>query len=341
MPLRRDKNCPNRSSFFCGPTISFSDIVNLRGFALSYNLRHLKYFIATAELGQVSRAAVELSVSQSAVTAAIRELEQILGSALFVRSSLGMTLTEVGRGFLASGYEIIAKVEDSLQTEKPLNLTGHLQLAASYTVIGYFLPVHMQRLQRVLPSATLSLREMSRTALEEALLGGQVDIGVALTSNVGNPEIASETLMSSPRRLWLPSRHPFLERELLRLEDVAHEPYVMLTVDEAANTAMRYWSHTTHRPDVILRTASVEAVRSMVANGLGVSILSDMVYRPWSLEGRRLEMRDLYEAIPPMDVGLVWRRDIEFTPEMNAFRDYFRNQVTMAQNTAPILRGAG
>ena len=307
---------------------------------MSYNLRHLKYFIATAELGQVSRAAMELSVSQSAVTAAIRELEQILGAELFVRSSLGMTLTEVGRGFLASGYEIIAKVEESLRTEQPLDLKGELLVAASYTVIGYFLPIHFQRLQRLLPSVTLSLREMSRTALEEALQDGQIDIGVALTSNVGNPEIASETLMSSPRRLWLPSRHPFLEREVVRLRDVSDEPYVMLTVDEAANTAMRYWSETSHRPDVILRTASVEAVRSMVANGLGVSILSDMVYRPWSLEGRRLELRELVEPIPPMDVGLVWRGDASFTPEMTAFRDYFRTHVMMAQN-APLMMRAG
>ena len=307
---------------------------------MSYNLRHLKYFIATAELGQVSRAAMELSVSQSAVTAAIRELEQILGAELFVRSSLGMTLTEVGRGFLASGYEIIAKVEESLRTEQPLDLKGELLVAASYTVIGYFLPIHFQRLQRLLPSVTLSLKEMSRTALEEALQDGQIDIGVALTSNVGNPEIASETLMSSPRRLWLPSRHPFLEREVVRLRDVSDEPYVMLTVDEAANTAMRYWSETSHRPDVILRTASVEAVRSMVANGLGVSILSDMVYRPWSLEGRRLELRELVEPIPPMDVGLVWRRDASFTPEMTAFRDYFRTHVMMAQN-APLMMRAG
>ncbi|MEX0279792.1 MAG: LysR family transcriptional regulator [Arenibacterium sp.] len=307
---------------------------------MAYNLRHLKYFIATAELGQVSRAAMELSVSQSAVTAAIRELEQILGADLFLRSSLGMTLTEVGRSFLASGYEIVAKVDESLRTDQPLDLTGNLLVAASYTVIGYFLPVHLQRLQRLLPSVTLSLREMSRTALEEALLDGQIDIGVALTSNVGNPEIASETLMSSPRRLWLPSRHPFLEREVLSLQDVASEPYVMLTVDEAANTAMRYWSDTSHRPDVVLRTASVEAVRSMVANGFGVSILSDMVYRPWSLEGRRLELRELVERIPPMDVGLVWRRDADFTPEMTAFRDYFRTHVMMAQN-APLMMRAG
>jgi DNA-binding transcriptional LysR family regulator len=62
----------------------------------------------------------------------------------------------------------------------------------------------------------------------------------------------------------------------------------------------------------------------MVANGLAVSILSDMVYRPWSLEGRRLETTEIADAVPAMDVGLVWRRNAPFTPEMSAFRSYFR-----------------
>ena len=291
---------------------------------MSYNLRHLKYFIATAELGLVSRAAIELSVSQSAVTAAIRELESTLGARLFVRSSLGMTLTEPGRRFLASGYEIVDKVEESLRATESVALSGELQLAASYTVIGYFLPTHLDRLGRVMPDVNLRVREMTRQALEEALLSGQIDIGVALTSNISHAELVKETLISSPRRLWLPSRHPLLEHESLGLEDVAAEPYVMLTVDEAAHTAMRYWSATPYEPRVMLRTSSIEAVRSMVANGQGISILSDMVYRPWSLEGRRIEVADLREKIPPMDVGLVWRRDTPFKPEMSAFRDYFR-----------------
>ncbi len=308
---------------------------------MTYNLRHLKYFIATAELGQVSRAAVELSISQSAVTSAIRELESTLGAALFVRSSLGMSLTEAGRRFLSSGYEIMAKVEESLHAEQPLDLTGALELAASYTVIGYFLPVHLERLRRVMPDVTLRLREMTRSALEEALIARQIDIGVAITSNVDDPGLAFETLLSSPRRLWLPSRHHLLDRETLCLADVAREPYVMLTVDEAAHTAMRYWSRTPYRPDVILRTSSVEAVRSMVANGLGVSVLSDMVYRPWSLEGRRLETAELKDHIPPMDVGLVWRRDAPFTPEMSAFRDYFRGMFLMPQQPGPLAMARG
>lgn len=307
---------------------------------MSYNLRHLKYFIATAELGQVSRAAMELSVSQSAVTAAVRELETVLGTQLFIRSAQGMSLTEAGRRFLAAGYEIVAKVEDSLRVTDTVGLRGELSIAASYTVIGYFLPVHLERLGRVMPEVTLRLSEMSRQGLEDALLSGQIEMAVALTSNISHPDLAKETLLSSPRRLWLSSRHPLSGAEGMGLSDVSGQPYVMLTVDEAADTAMRYWTATEYEPDVILRTSSIEAVRSMVANGQGVSILSDMVYRPWSLEGRRIEAVDLREPIPPMDVGLVWRRDMELSPISSAFRDYFRGLFGSPQTAIPSLRTA-
>jgi DNA-binding transcriptional LysR family regulator len=87
---------------------------------------------------------------------------------------------------------------------------------------------------------------------------------------------------------------------------------------------MRYWSQTPYQPRIRLRTSSVEAVRSMVANGLGVAILSDMVYRPWSLEGRRIETITLKDRVPSMDVGLAWKAGVEHSPAMQAFRSHFK-----------------
>ena len=99
----------------------------------------------------------------------------------------------------------------------------------------------------------------------------------------------------------------------------------MLTVDEAAQTAMKYWNRTAFHPNVILRTSSVEAVRSMVANGTGIAILSDMVYRPWSLEGKRIETLLLEDTVPTMSVGLAWRKEMEITPAIQAVREYFKH----------------
>ncbi|MGV8308152.1 LysR substrate-binding domain-containing protein, partial [Pseudomonas aeruginosa] len=118
------------------------------------------------------------------------------------------------------------------------------------------------------------------------------------------------------------------------LADVAGEPYIMLTVDEAGQSALRYWQQSGHRPQVILHTSSVEAVRSMVANGSGVAILSDLVYRPWSLEGKRIETLSLVDPVPSMSVGLAWRRDTEASAGMRAFREYFRQSFLAPQQSS-------
>ncbi|AUT45334.1 LysR family transcriptional regulator [Achromobacter sp. AONIH1] len=296
---------------------------------MSITLRQLKYFVAAAELGQISQAAIQLAISQSAVTSAIRELEETVGAALFERGAHGVTLTHSGRGFLNHAYNILSSVDEALRMPSAAeDVSGRLLLAASYTVIGYFLPYHLQRLSQQYPQLDIQLHELNRSAIEEGLIANRYDMAVLLTSNVANPDLAVEHFFGSPRRLWLPARHPLLERDTVTLEDVAREPFIMLTVDEAAYTALRYWNETPFKPDVRLRTSSVEAVRSMVANGSGVAVLSDMVYRPWSLEGRRIETIQLKDPIPPMNVGLAWRKGAEISPAMRAVREYFRHAYT-------------
>ena len=292
---------------------------------MALSLRQLRYFIATAEAGQVSQAAVNLAISQSAITTAIKDLEEIVAASLFDRTPHGMELTAAGRRFLSQGYEILQKVDEATQLNLVTSaVTGTLSVAATYTVIGYFLPLHIERLRRQFPGVDIQLFELNRESVEEGLLTNRYDIAVMLTSNILNPELATEKLLSSQRRLWVSARHPLLSHGSLGLKEVAEENYIMLTVDEASHTSMKYWSQTPYLPKITLRTSSVEAVRSLVANGQGVAILSDMVHRPWSLEGRRIETITLRDPVPSMDVGLAWRRNAEFSPAMEAFRAYFR-----------------
>jgi len=302
------------------------------------NLRHLKYFVATAESGQVSRAASVLSISQSSVTSAIKELETILGAELFQRSSQGMELTDSGREFLAAAKEILEKVEEARHlTKRRSEVHGQISLAATYTVIGYFLPFHLDRLSRLHPGLDIQVNELNRESIEDGLLSNRFDMAVVLTSNLANPEIEAETLLKSSRRLWVPNGHKLLKQGKASFQEIAEENYIMLTVDEAAHTTMKYWSLTNFRPKTRLRTSSVEAVRSMVANGQGVTILSDMVYRPWSLEGKRLETVSTDIEIPTMDIGLAWRSSNEFSQPMTLLYDYFK-QSFMSPQMAHLSR---
>jgi DNA-binding transcriptional LysR family regulator len=302
---------------------------------LSLSLRQLRYFVATAEHGQISYAAINLSISQSAVTTAIKDLEQTVGVSLFNRTPQGMELTSAGRQFLSHAYEILAKVDEATH----LNLVssdveGELVVAATYTVIGYFLPLHIERMRRLFPKLRIQLYEVNRESIEEGLLTNRYDISVLLTSNIINPMLTTETLLSSVRRLWVPAQHELLRRDGVGLREIADEPYIMLTVDEAAHSSLKYWSNTPYQPKVLLRTSSIEAVRSMVANSLGVAILSDMVHRPWSLEGRRIETVNITDAVPAMDVGLAWKAKSTFSPAMLAFRRYFQQAFSLPGTNA-------
>ena len=274
-------------------------------------LKQLRYFIAAAETGQISHAAMEMNISQSAVTAGVQGLEADLGVKLLTRSAQGVSVTPEGARFLSRARAIMAAVDDA--TRSPLGegtrVTGRLRLGVTYTVAGYFMARHYAAFRRSYPGVTLELQELPRAAIEDALLAGGLDLAVMLTSNLDNrDELEAETLFRSRRRLWLPSDHRLLTSAEVSLHEVAREPYVMLTVDEASRTAGRYWDASGLVPNVVFATASTEAVRSMVAAGMGLTILSDMVYRPWSLEGQRIEQRKVTEPVPSMDVGLAWAR---------------------------------
>ena len=292
---------------------------------MTISLKKIRYFIAAAESGQISHAAVELNVSQSAVTAAIQQLETLLGVRLLERHPGGVSLTPEGNRFLLHARNVMAAVEEAMRVPRTSNadVAGTVRVGVTYTVAGYFLPPHHARFARNFPNVTLDLYEASRATIEQALVDGALDIAVMLVSNLeARDSLQSETLLRSRRRLWTPAEHPLLRAPAVGLAELAEHPYVMLTVDEASQTADRYWAGSPHRPNVIFRTSSVEAVRSMVAAGMGITVLSDMVYRPWSLEGQRLETRLLVDAIPTMDVGLAWRRGTPLGHATQAFHDF-------------------
>lgn len=292
---------------------------------MALTLKQLRYFMAAAETGQISHAAMELNISQSAITTAIQGLEAQLGVRLLDRSALGVAPTIEGARFLNHARNITAAVDDAerLPLGEGRQVTGRLRLGTTYTVAGYFMSRHYARFRRAYPDIQVEMVELPRLSVEEGLATGSIDMAVMLVSNLANSAgLEHETLLRSNRRLWLSTDHPLLSADRITLADVGAQPYVMLTVDEAKDTASRYWAKVGLTPKVIFTTSSVEAVRSMVANGMGVTILSDMVYRPWSLEGQRIELRSVAEPIPSMDVGLAWSNAHPMAATAAVFRSF-------------------
>ncbi|TIM42470.1 MAG: LysR family transcriptional regulator, partial [Mesorhizobium sp.] len=138
--------------------------------------------------------------------------------------------------------------------------------------------------------------------------------------------------------LWLPLGHPLAGADIIGIGDIASEPLIMLTVDEIEENTGKLLAAIGAKPHVAFRTRSVEAVRSLVATGAGVALLPDLVYRPWSLEGDRIESRDISGSLPVVQVGMVWRRGSGLPQAARDFIGLAQSQRMVRQRPEKIGR---
>jgi DNA-binding transcriptional LysR family regulator len=289
---------------------------------LAFTLRQLQYFVAVAEKGTVSGAAQALSISQSSITEAIKDLESDLGVSLFDRHPRGLAITHNGHQFLRHATNILASVSDARRALeiKEDAMTGQLNLGVTSLVAGYVLSELLRRYRRACPAVDVTAMEDSSSYLEHLLVGGELDLAVMTMSNLRDRmALQAEIIETSPYRLWLPIGHPLGAADIISVSDIAREPLIMLTIDEIEENTAKLLYALGAKPHVAFRTRSVEAVRSLVATGAGIALLPDLVYRPWSLEGDRIESRDVSGALPVVQVGLVWRRGSSLPPAAREF----------------------
>lgn len=295
---------------------------------MAFTLRQLQFFVAAAEAGSVTRAARALSISQSSVTEAIRALEDDLGVPLFDRQPRGLEITHKGQAFLRHARQILSDVTSARSALREggdggaESAPGRLALGVTSLVAGYVLSDILSRYRRAFPQVELQVVEDSGDYLQHLLIGGELDVAVLVTSSVRDRmALQVETLIVSPYRLWLPLGHPLADQESIALEELAGRPMIQLMVDEIEESTRWLAAVLPVRPQAAFRTRSVEAVRSLVATGAGLAILPSLVYRPWSLEGDRIETRDVSGDLPTVQVGLAWRRGAPLSlPALNFVR---------------------
>jgi DNA-binding transcriptional LysR family regulator len=301
---------------------------------MAFTLRQLQYFIAVAEEGTVSGAAQSLSISQSAVTEAIKELESDLGVTLFERHRRGLTITHKGHQFFRHANRILANVQDARRSfiDEAAAPPSVLSLGVTSLVAGYVLSDLLARFRRAYPAVSVSAIEDNGDYLEHLLIGGELDVAVMVISNLRDRNaLQAEIFETSPYRLWLPLGHKLASAESIALSDIASEPLIMLSVDETEENTGKLLSALGAKPHVAFRTRSVEAVRSLVATGAGIALLPDLVYRPWSLEGDRIESRDISGTLPVVQVGMVWRRGSSLPQTARDFIGIAQAQVAARQ----------
>jgi DNA-binding transcriptional LysR family regulator len=292
-------------------------------------LRQFRYFVAVAESGSVAAASRMLSIAQSAVTKSMQELEDDLGRQLFERSSRGMQLTPQGHRFLSSARQVLASVADATRQRDDdaagAALGGTLTVGVTSLVAGYYLSALFSRYRRNCPQVDVRVLEDTPQFLEHLLINGELDVAIMVSNALTEPQaLVAETLTRSPSRVWLPSNHPLTAQSELSLADCAGCDHIVLEADRVDELMRGVWARHQLHPRSILRTSSLEAVRSLVGAGAGIAVLPDFLYRPWTLDAEHVEVRPLRDNLPTVDVGLVWRRGSGITAVASEFIELAR-----------------
>ena len=293
-------------------------------------LKQFRHFLAVSETASVAAAARMINIAQSALTKSVQNMEESLGVRLFDRSSRGMVLTQEGYRLQASARKVIAAAAEAGQFARGRvdTLTGNLTIGVTSLVAGYYLADLFARFQRSHPSVNIAVVEESPQFLEHLLVNGEVDLAAMVSNALGDPQaLVVEVLTTSPNRVWLASSHVLAERPELTLAECAAHPQIVLQADRVENVLSAVWSRHGFRPQVLMRTSSLEAVRSLVGVGAGITVLPDFLYRPWTLDADHIEVRSLRDAVPSIDVGVVWRRGARIRPVVTEFIELAREQT--------------
>ena len=163
--------------------------------------------------------------------------------------------------------------------------------------------------------------------LEHLLINGELDVAIMVSNALHEPQaMVAETLTRSPNRVWLPSNHELSAQDEITLAECAACDQIVLEADRIDDLMSPVWTRHQLKPRVILRTSSLEAVRSLVGAGAGIAVLPDFLYRPWTLDAEHVEVRRLRDEVPSVDVGLVWRRGSRLKPATTEFIEMAREQ---------------
>ena len=288
----------------------------------------IKTFLAVATFGGFHRAAEGLRISQPAVSARIKALEESLGTSLFARSRSGLTLSEAGRILRPYAEELLRTASLAAQAVHELKpaSAGPLQIAAAHSISVYFLPDFLKRFQRAYPRVVISIRAGHSKEVLEMVLNQEAEIGLA--RSLHHPEVETQSLRDDPLLLVGHPKHGPTRSRRARLEEVANWPLVFYERGSSDWTL----THGLFRraglvPNVALEVDTIETAKRMVDRGLGMAFLPQLAVGQ-ELSSGKLATVKLLDAEPlGRSLDVIHRRHRPLRKEAQAFLDVIREAV--------------
>jgi DNA-binding transcriptional LysR family regulator len=263
------------------------------GIVTTFELRHLRYFLAVAEELHFTRAARRLNIAQPPLSIQIRQLESLIGATLFVRDRRTVTLTPAGAAFVDGARRTLAEAERSADAARRASRGEVQTLRVGFTDSAALsvLPDIVMRFSRDHPEVRLELTEDATQAQLDAVEKERVDVALE-RGPLSAKSLRTVVLLREPFIVALPSAHPLTNHRTLSLQAVAQEPIVLFPrhlAPEFHDTVVGMFRRARLSLNVAQEAAEYQTMMSLVAAGLGISIVPEsvanlgrkgVVYRP-------------------------------------------------------------
>ena len=273
-------------------------------------LRQLRYLVAVVERCHFGQAAEACHVTQSTLSAAIQELEDLLGVPLLERTRRSVVPTPLGHEIAARARVLLKGAEDLLDMAQAAQdpMAGPLRLGVIPTVGPFFLPRVMPGLRAALPALKLYLREDQTARLLAQLQAGALDAALlALPFPLEDME-AQEVARD---RFWVvcPQGHELGAMARVRASDMMLDELLLLEDGHCLRDhALAACALEGAQRNSGFQGTSLHTLVQMVANGLGITLLPQMALAAGMLRGLAVSAVPLEAAAPFRSIGLVWRR---------------------------------
>ena len=271
-------------------------------------LRQLQFLIALADNGSFSRAAEASHVTQPTLSAAIKELEAILGVLLVERGARGAVLTPAGETVLVRARTVMTEAEDLVTAAQAAGepLTGPFKLGVIPTIAPFLLPKVLPALRQSYSELQLYLREDLTERLMDALRERRLDAAL-IALPYESAMIETRALASDEFLLCCPPDHPLAEVKDLNAADLKSEPMLLLEDGHCLRDHVLS-ACTAGRARADFAATSLHTLVQMVKSGLGVTLVPRMAVDAGLIDQLDLVVKPFDPPMIGREIGIAWRR---------------------------------
>ena len=279
----------------------------------------LTTFMEVAKLGSFSRAGQKVFRSQSAVSAQIRQLEQEYGDRLLDRSGKDVTLTPAGRVLFAYAERLLQMRDESLLAvaDQGAMPRGTLSIGANEATCLYVLPDVFAKFSSLYPGVQISIYRNFSYKIVEKLENGALDVGI-VTLPVKSSSLKTHSIYRDQLMVMVSPQNPLAKHDVVSVADVAKQPLLLPKTGYSRRLMDKLFRPYAAQLQIRMELPSVGMIKSFVAAGLGVSLISASFARDQVLAGR-VKLIGLQDEELWRELGVAYRRDRTLTRATSTF----------------------